>query len=50
MRGARVVIDGRREINSGIKLEGTLAKNPTRCKYSLPVANKVWKDHVRRYE
>lgn len=48
MRGARVVIEGRREINSGIKLEGTLAKNPVRRKYSIPVANKVWMDHVRR--
>ena len=48
MRGARVVIEGRREINSGIKLEETLAKNPTWRKYSLPVANKVWKDHVKR--
>lgn len=48
MRGASVVIEGRRDINSGIKLKGTLAKNPTRRKYSLPVANKVWKDHVRR--
>jgi hypothetical protein len=43
-----VVIEGRREINSGIKLERTLAKDQTRQKYSLPVANKVWKDHVRR--
>ena len=48
MRGARVVIEGRRETNSGIKLEGTLAKKPTRRKYNLPVANKVWKCHVRR--
>jgi hypothetical protein len=29
VRGVRVVIEGRREINSGIKLEETLAKNPT---------------------
>ena len=42
------MIEGRREINSGIKLEGTLAKNPTKCKYGLPVAYKVWKDRVRR--
>jgi hypothetical protein len=29
VRGVKVVIEGRREINSGIKLEETLAKNPT---------------------